>query len=152
MEAVLLDTDVFSYLMKPGDSRGPLYRPRVTGKTIAVSFITFGELYYGALHKQWGPKNIADLESRLRSVVIVPYDQELSRTYGRLKAELRRLGKLCADNDLWIATCAVRHNVPLVTHNAKHFAHVPGLQVITEYKTAPAAPSPTPRSLFDKNP
>jgi len=46
MEAVLTDTDVFSYLMKPKDTRGDAYRPHVKGKTVAVSFITVGELYH----------------------------------------------------------------------------------------------------------
>ena len=40
MDAVLTDTDVFSYLMKPKDTRGDAYRPHVRGKTVAVSFIT----------------------------------------------------------------------------------------------------------------
>lgn len=46
MDALLLDTDVFSYLNKPGDTRGDLYRPHVKGKTIALSFISIGELYF----------------------------------------------------------------------------------------------------------
>lgn len=45
MDAVLLDTDVFSFLSKSRDSRGELYRPYVKGKTIALSFISVGELY-----------------------------------------------------------------------------------------------------------
>ena len=39
-EFVLLDTDVFSYLMKPADTRGPIYRPHVTGRSYVVPFVT----------------------------------------------------------------------------------------------------------------
>jgi len=35
--------------------------------------------------------------------------------------------------DAWIAACAVRHKVPLITHDA-HFKDVDGLEVVTEYK------------------
>jgi hypothetical protein len=37
-----------------------------------------------------------------------------------------------ADNDLWIAACAVRHSIPLVSNNQAHFEGIPGLILITE--------------------
>ena len=46
MDAVLLDTDVFSYLLKD-DARADPYRPHVQDQTIAVSFVTVGELVLG---------------------------------------------------------------------------------------------------------
>jgi hypothetical protein len=39
MDAVLLDTDVFSFLARAHDRRGDAYRPYVQGKTVAISFI-----------------------------------------------------------------------------------------------------------------
>ena len=54
MDALLLDTDVFSYLNKPGDTRGDLYRPLIKGKTIALSFITIGELYFWTVKPKSG--------------------------------------------------------------------------------------------------
>jgi predicted nucleic acid-binding protein len=48
MDAVLLDTDVFSFLARTRDTRGDAYRPYVEGKTVAISFITVGEIYFGA--------------------------------------------------------------------------------------------------------
>jgi predicted nucleic acid-binding protein len=83
MDAVLLDTDVFSYLMKPKDPRAELYRHHVTGKTLAISFITVGELYYGAEKKKWSGKTLRNFQERLKAVVVVPYDGELCRTYGK---------------------------------------------------------------------
>lgn len=47
MDAVLLDTDVFSYLLK-NDPRADPYRPHVRDQTLAVSFVTVGELLSGA--------------------------------------------------------------------------------------------------------
>ena len=60
-DAVLLDTDVFSYLNKPGDTRAALYRPHITGKTIALSFVTVGELY------TWDRHEAVELQVTLRA-------------------------------------------------------------------------------------
>ena len=69
MNAVLLDTDVFSYLLRPNDKRGDVYRKHVHGKTIAVSFVTIGELYFGVTKRGWGAKTIAALESSRNSPI-----------------------------------------------------------------------------------
>jgi predicted nucleic acid-binding protein len=150
MEAVLLDTDVFSYLLRAGDARGDPYRQHVQGKTIAVSFITVGELYYGAVKRNWNPKTISSLEQRLRAAVIVPYDVEICKTYGRLRATLKTApgsDRCIGQNDLWIAACASRHNLPLVTNNRKHFEGIPDLNLISE---APVTPRPVAGNLFEK--
>jgi predicted nucleic acid-binding protein len=142
MDAVLLDTDVFSYLMKPKDTRGDAYRPHVKGKTVAISFITVGELYYGAEKRKWSGKTLRNLQERLKAVVVVPYDLELCRTYGKVRASLPA-GVVVAANDLWIATCAIRHSIPLISNNRKHFEQIPGLKLISELpaKTTPPAVS-----------
>jgi tRNA(fMet)-specific endonuclease VapC len=150
MEAVLTDTDVFSYLMKPNDTRGDAYRPHVKGKTVAVSFITVGELYHWAEQRKWSPKNRQNLEERLKAVVIVPYDAELCRTYGRLCASLPK-GLVVAANDLWIASCAIRHAIPLISNNRKHFEKIPGLTLISE-TPAKTAPVPVSDDLFKNVP
>jgi predicted nucleic acid-binding protein len=37
-----------------------------------------------------------------------------------------------APNDLWIAACALRHSLTLITNNRKHFCDIPGLSIISE--------------------
>ena len=118
--------------MKPQDPRHAIYAKRVANKLVAVSFVTVGELLFGAKKRNWGAAKIADLERRLRAAVIVPYDRLLCDTYGRLKAETRTAGIVVADNDMWIAASSVRHNIPLITHNRKHFERIPDLAVISE--------------------
>jgi len=137
MDAVLLDTDVFSYLNK-GGTRADLYRPHVKGKTIALSFITVGELFFWTVKRKWSPKRIALLEEHIKAAVIVPYDFELCREFGRVKESLAP-GRIVPVNDLWIATCAIRHSMPLLTHNPKHFSEIPRLRIVTE-ADKPTAP------------
>jgi predicted nucleic acid-binding protein len=104
----------------------------VEGKLIAVSFITVGELYFGAKRKNWGESRTADLKDRLRTVTIVPYDEGVCRTYADIKADCESRGKTAGDNDLWIAACAIRHSIPLVSNNFKHFNGIPGLILRSE--------------------
>jgi predicted nucleic acid-binding protein len=131
-EFVLLDTDVFSYLMKPDPTWALVYRPHVVGKTVALSFITVGELLFGARKRKWSNQKIADLRSRINRTVVLPYDLVLCETYGTLKAKLYASGRPLADNDLWIAACAIRHSVPLVSNNRGHFDRIPDLVLRTE--------------------
>lgn len=146
MDAVLLDTDVFSYLMKPNDTRGEAYRPLVKGKTVTVCFITVGELYYWAEKRNWSGKTLQNFEERLKAVVIVPYDSELCRAYGKVRASLPK-GLVVAPNDLWIATCAIRHSIPLISNNRKHFEQIPGLK-LTTLTPSKIVPPPVSGDLF----
>jgi tRNA(fMet)-specific endonuclease VapC len=41
-------------------------------------------------------------------------------------------GKRVAAGDAWIAAVAVRHGLPLVTHNRRHYEPIPGLVIISE--------------------
>ena len=133
MTNVMVDTNIVSYLMK-GNDLGRLYAPHLQGKVLSISFITVGELYFGAENAQWGESRRKKLESSLRNFVVVPYDHEIARAYGKVVGERKRNGTPIAPNDAWIAACAVRHHVPLVTHNVKDFTGITTLKIISEVK------------------
>jgi tRNA(fMet)-specific endonuclease VapC len=130
-EIVIVDTDVVSYLFK-GDTRAEAYRKHLRGKTLAISFMTVAELYQWAYVRNWGEQRLAQLEERLRSYVVVPYDLDLCRQWARICADRQKLGKPIAVKDAWIAATALRHGHPLVTHNSKDFADIAGLTVVSE--------------------
>ena len=134
-KARLLDTDVVSFTMRGGDLANA-YAPHLRDRLLAISFVTVGELYFGAELSRWGAKRRRKLEETLRGFVVVPYDSEVARSYGRLVAAERRAGRSIAQNDAWIAACAVRHRIPLVSHNAKHFKDIAALSLITEWREA----------------
>lgn len=140
MDAVLLDTDVFSFLIRPGDTRGDLYRPLVKGKTVALSFISVAELYTWTVARNWGAQCLAEFEERIKACVIIPYDLELCKTYASVKASLQA-GQIIPINDFWIAVCAIRHSIPLLTHNRKDFEKIPGLTFLTPPPKTTAAPA-----------
>jgi predicted nucleic acid-binding protein len=138
MDAVLLDTDVFSYLLK-GDSRAPRYQTLVAGKTVALSFVTVGELLSWAIRRNWGGKRRADLLQRLRSVLVIPYDLPLCQLYANLCSIRDPDGNAVTvpSNDRWIAASALRHGLPFVTGNVRHFRLVPGLVLLEPPPQAP---------------
>lgn len=62
MSTLLLDTDVFSYLFKDHPLAG-VYRPRLKGHILAISFMTVAELFQGAFRAAWGDKQLKRLEA-----------------------------------------------------------------------------------------
>lgn len=130
-EKLMLDTNIVSYLFKKSDIVRP-YLPYIEGKLLFLSFISVGELFLWAEIAGWGEKRRTQLEARLHNYVVVPYDYEIARCYGRVAAERRRNGRPISLHDAWIAACAVRHAIPLVTHNPVDFEGISTLKAITE--------------------
>ena len=135
MNEILLDTNVFSFLLRQADTRATLYRPHIQDHIAVISYVTIGELYFWAEGRKWGGERVKLLEEKIRDTAIIRYDLEVCRTYAQLKYGLRTPSgsqRVIGDNDLWIAACAVRHGIPLVTHNRRHFEGIPGLNIISE--------------------
>ncbi len=57
------------------------------------------------------------------------------RTYGPIRANLERAGKLIGGNDLLIASIALANGLTLVSHNVSEFSRVPGL-VVEDWEAA----------------
>ena len=132
MSAVLLDTNIVSFLMR-GDSRAEAYRSHLEGKTLAVSFMTVAELYEGAYRKQWGAARMAGLDAQLKNYLVVPYSPRVCLCWGQIRAE-RKHQPISVD-DAWIAAVALAYDCPLVTHNPADFANINGLKIITTQGT-----------------
>ena len=130
LNAVVVDTDVVSFLLKD-DTRAQVYRSRLENKTLVLSFMTVAELYQWAYLRNWGEQRQARLEERLRAFVIAPYDDRLCRTWAMICVERQRLGQPISVQDAWIAATALRHDVPLVTHNRHDFTPITGLTIIS---------------------
>ena len=132
---VLVDTDVFSYIF---DSRSPLaeqYQAHLRNEHGGVCFITIGELYAGARQKAWGRRRVAKLEATIQEFALVRIDLAVCQAYADLKTQAKTpqgSDRVTSDNDLWIAACAIRHDIPLLSNNRWHFEGLPGLQLISE--------------------
>jgi len=128
---MILDTNIVSYMMRGGPVAGR-YAPHMRGRSLYITFVTIGEMYYGAERNAWGPRRRTALAAYLGRFTVVPYNPQVSRRYGAIRAGRESRGARIETNDAWIAACAVEYNLPLITHNARDFQHIHGLQVITE--------------------
>ena len=107
------------------------YIPLLRGHELALSFMTIAELFQWAILRQWGDRRFAQLEQSLSDYLIIPTDQPLCREWAKVRADRQIAGRPISPQDAWIAATALRHNLPLVSHNIKAFLEIPRLQLIT---------------------
>ncbi len=117
---LLLDTDVASYLFKNSPRATP-FRALLNGKRLALAFVSVAELFKWTLKRCWGPQKIDQLEATLRRYIVIPYDRDLAWAWARVMASCEGAGRPMAPADAWVAGAALRHDVPLLTNNLKHF-------------------------------
>ncbi|HKI03182.1 MAG TPA: type II toxin-antitoxin system VapC family toxin [Thermoanaerobaculia bacterium] len=127
MSQVVVDTSVISYILKK-HSLAPSYWEILKGHLLGISFMTVAELYCWPLQRDWGEQRIVGLRQHLRGYTVLPYSDEMSWEWARIKC---RRGRPISDSDAWIAATALLHEAPLVTHNPRHFLHIEGLEVLT---------------------
>lgn len=131
MGMVVADTNIVSYFYRR-DSRAAVYEKHLAGRTCCISFMTLAELYKWPLERNFGKRKTRELEDFLHKFVVLPFDDELARSWARLVTKLKTEGIGLSFPDSWIAASAIRHNLPLVTHNGRHFKGIPGLTLISE--------------------
>ena len=124
----LLDTDTIIYNLKGDEKVQQALRLHIHDP-LKISIITLMELYYGAYKSQQIDANLAKVKAIEHSFEIIPNGQEAAEIFARVKAELEIKGTRLDDFDLLIASCALTHNLILVTNNLKHFQRIPGLRL-----------------------
>ena len=127
---IVVDTDVVSYIFN-GHTQADFFRPYLSNKTLAVSFMTVAQLYYGAYHAGWGNNRLTRLENHLKNYVILPYDYELCLTWASVRQDSESNGQSIEHADCWVAACALRHDCALATNNGRHFKHIKKLALIS---------------------
>jgi tRNA(fMet)-specific endonuclease VapC len=99
------------------------------GKTIYLPLTAWGELLYGACRSDRPEREFANLDEFVRGMVrLYPTDQT-AEAYAKIKQALAVTGALIPENDIWIAACAIEHNLPLVTRD-EHFLRISGLSTL----------------------
>jgi tRNA(fMet)-specific endonuclease VapC len=124
----LLDTDTIIYNMKGSEAikKNLLHH---MADTLIISVITLMELYYGAYKSEKLSSNLAKVRTIESTFEIIPNGKESAENFAMLKASLEKSGTRLDDFDLAIASCALAHNLTLVTNNLKHFSRIEGLKI-----------------------
>ncbi len=59
----------------------------------------------------------------------MPFDGNAAEIYGKIRAQLERLGTPIGAYDLQIAAIALAHHLILVTHNTREFSRIEELEI-----------------------
>jgi predicted nucleic acid-binding protein len=129
---VLADTDVLSFVLHQDPVREPRYLPHFRNHIVRVSFATVAEMRFGALKRGWGAKRRSQLEDFLSKYEVVETTPTIGRIWGVIRVDSMRAGRTIERQDAWIAATALALDIPLITHNAKHYSHLMGLKIITQ--------------------
>lgn len=129
--AVVLDTDIVSYLYKR-DTRAELYRQHLNDPPFIISFMSLAELRRWTLERNWGERRRQELEEYLTRYFVIHSEDQMCTRWAEATNTARSSGRPIAASDAWIAATALFLDVPLVTHNGRHYSGVSGLRVISE--------------------
>ena len=123
----LLDTNTVSQLIR----RHPQVTQRLLSvpvHSVCISAITAGELAFGLARRPEALALKAAVKAFSEGVEVLPWDEAVAQTYGRLRADLQRSGKTLAPLDLQIAAHAL-HVKALLVSGDKAFINIPQLDV-----------------------
>ena len=104
----------------------------VHGDEVALASISASELLVGAYRASTEERRIRRrdfVESVLSEVPILPFDEKAARMHAWLSVDLASRGRPMGRYDLIIAATARSLGYGLLTHNVRHFKHVPDLKV-----------------------
>lgn len=129
--AILIDADV---LIAGERGRFDLFAwlDRQGEEQFLLAAITVAELWHGV--ERANPAHRLKREQFVERIVatfdVVPYTEGTARVHARLWARLEMNGVITWAHDLLLAATALERGDSVATFNARHFASVPGLQII----------------------
>ena len=123
---VLVDTSILIDYYRKTDKEKSIWIGLVRqGYLFAVSAVTKYEIYAGATLNQ-----LKFWDTVFEAITVMPLDELSVDTAVTVNAALKRKRKQIDMADLFIASTAVAHSLPLVTLNRKHFERIDSLNVL----------------------
>lgn len=126
----LLDTNACIALIngEPTSVRLRFQSTLTRGAQILVPTVAAFELWYGVAKTARQEENTKRVETFFAGpLALLPFEEEDARTAGRICAAMEASGKPIGAYDVLIAGQAMRHELTVVTANAKEFGRVKGL-------------------------
>jgi len=129
--AFLFDTNAISEAMRPRPNGDYVqWLRQLPREEQFTSSIVVGEMYAGAYASAATGKWLDRIEKFvLPSVTVLNFDLSTAHEYGRIRAQLRKVGQVIDEADMKIAATAVQHGLTLVTANVAHFRRVASLSI-----------------------
>jgi len=115
----LLDSNICIAIINQNSQ--PLTEFDIKSNQCYTSTIVIAELYKGVYCSQKIEQNLTTLKVFINAIKIVDFDQNASEEFGKIQAELRRIGRPTGILDAVIASVARSRGDILVTHNTRDF-------------------------------
>ena len=130
MTIYALDTNIVSYFLK-GD---PTIVARIRlenskGNQFVIPPTVYFEIQNWLLKNNSKSKK-AVFQKMYSTGGIGVIDQEVLDIASTVKLKMQQQGKNISDDDLFIAAYCIKHNLPLVTNNTKHFMNIEDLEIL----------------------
>ena len=102
---------------------------RLAGDGIAISVVTYMEVYQGVLMSPQPEDAERQLRAFVDGIPVIPFDMRVAERCVAIRAELRRYGRRIGARalDLIIAATAIEHQLTLVTRNTDDYRDITGL-------------------------
>lgn len=119
---ICLDTTAYSHFIR---GRREAIETVVGALEVLVPAIVLGELRYGFRGGRREEENEAALREFLAAdvVKVANVDENTSRHFANILADLKREGTPIPTNDVWIAAIGAQHSATIITYD-QHFRHI----------------------------
>ena len=125
----LLDTNIcIAYLNGQDPSLLPKFQS-LKFENIALCSVVKAELIYGAHASTQVSDNLKKIRSFFDFFDSFSFDDQAADCYGRIRAGLKKEGKLIGANDMLIASIALANQMTLITKDKKDFSRIAELAV-----------------------
>jgi tRNA(fMet)-specific endonuclease VapC len=128
MTIYLIDSDWIIDWLK-GFRRAVELLRRLQPAGMAISIMTFAEVYEGIYFGHDPPRVESVFQGFLRGVRVIPITRTVARRFALVSGDLRARGLLIPQPDILIAATALTYDLELVTRNTRHFQRIPGLRL-----------------------
>ena len=126
----LADTNILGYFARR--TYPPLQQrmqQALSRQEMAISVITRAETRFGLARLDANDKRRQSVGLLLQDIPALPWNANAADCYGEIAALLGRTGQSIGEMDTMIAAHALVADLPVITHNTRHFSRVPGLKV-----------------------
>lgn len=99
---------------------------------LAISLITYGEMYEGILSGHDLKRHKQGFLTFLRTpIAVLSPNKLIMKRFAQVRGQLRQAGQLISDFDLVIAATALHYDLTLLSRNRQHFNRIPDLKRLT---------------------
>lgn len=127
MNGYLLDTSIIIALFR-GDRNVAAKLNEIGKERCFITQIVVAELLFGVYRSEQVEENLRQTYDFIKDVKMLPFADSVE-TFAKERARLWNVGRPIEDFDLLIGCAAKAAELTMVTHNAKHFCHIEGIEI-----------------------